>query len=244
MKLFTTALAALASMALAAPDAAIYTYDTNPSAAPQSIPTISPQNARLVLFNHMGYAPYTSLNGVDDDTLAILAASPGQQPLFSTAAESKKKVVLLIHGVKDVQDVLSDEEGRRRQIASLDEIPPKSADVLFTQELLNGKMALGLDFEICSADMLKPFSFVQGGWKNTEVEHPNIVMSNPLTSCRCLILVSFLMKSSHPRTKQKARSRFWLIISSNAANRIWTHIGLYFPKTTNTIRVRRLPLRR
>ena len=138
MKLTTLAtLASLAGGALATSQAAIYTYARQSAPAPTSIPTISPSNARLLLADKFDLSQHHSLADADEQTLSLLASS--QEPLFAGEKRRKTKAFLVIEGIRDINDVILQQSGRRHEVARLSSVPAGTETLMLVQKFAGEK---------------------------------------------------------------------------------------------------------
>lgn len=157
MKLTTSfLLPAVIGLASALSDASVYIFDTYE--ATSNIPTLTPEQARLVFAQRVGASKYHGLGAASEETLAYVNAFGAQrEPLFQEVAGDKKpELLLIVEGVSsDTTKRLLDGWNLAKPAFTISTPPSMTANQRLAADL---QLQAGQQIPKCAlADAINPF---------------------------------------------------------------------------------------
>ena len=101
MRYTLSLLVAVAAAVQGAQQASVWTFDRSNSVPQTSRPSISPENARLLLAHRLGLSSYHSLKNADENTISLLNIGE-QKSLFDESSDGAgRKLLVIVEGLED-----------------------------------------------------------------------------------------------------------------------------------------------
>lgn len=155
-------LPALLGTAVAASDPAhVYTFPVVKPESSTDIPTLSPNEARLVIAQRLGVSRYHNIHDATNDGIKYIDTFGGQQSsVFGSQIENDEKshLVLIVEGVTaEVEKSVATSWDGANPSFKISNPPSKTANLKLIEDLV-AQSAAGLDRKDCSFhDAVNPF---------------------------------------------------------------------------------------